>query len=215
MKPSPLRHPLAILRTMIGLNQTEMADLCGCSSQSIQSVELLRMRLSGKLATKISKATGISLEWLMDGNCEAPPTKAAFFPTPVFFDSWTDDQLGDLTYSIDSFAKYRSTIEAGVILRQTSERPERELSMGKAAQRRRELIDLQDKLLLRFCAQVLQDTQAHEKASLMRWQLKKFLLDQCKRYDVSVETPDAASGGSSETERSPKTAKRPSKQHQD
>jgi transcriptional regulator with XRE-family HTH domain len=201
---------------MIGLNQTEMADLCGCSPQTIQSVELLRMPLSGKVATKISEATGINLEWLMAGDCAAPPQKAEFFPTPVYFDSWNDDEA-DSTYSIDSFAKYRSFVEASVLLRPPDERPECELTMGKAAQRRLELLDLQDKLLLRFCAQVLKDTQKHQRASLMRWQLKKFLLDQCKRYEVSIQviSPQIILDKTSERHPPPNPAKRLTKRHRD
>ncbi len=73
MRPSKLQHPLAVLRNMIGLGQKEMADLLGCSASTIQSIELRRLPISGKLAQRASEETSVSVGWLMCGDPAVPP----------------------------------------------------------------------------------------------------------------------------------------------
>jgi len=63
---------LAVLRNFLGLNQRELAGLADCSTRTIQAVELCTLKLSEKLATKISKATGASRDWLLQGDPDAP-----------------------------------------------------------------------------------------------------------------------------------------------
>jgi transcriptional regulator with XRE-family HTH domain len=72
MRPSPLRHNLARLRLDLGLGQKEMAELAGCSSATIQSIELGRLSLSEELARKISAETGILFEWLLLNDLRMP-----------------------------------------------------------------------------------------------------------------------------------------------
>jgi transcriptional regulator with XRE-family HTH domain len=72
MRPSPKRHNLARLRLFLKLGQNETAELAGCSRDTIQSVELGRLRLSERLARKISDATGIAADWLLENNLKAP-----------------------------------------------------------------------------------------------------------------------------------------------
>ena len=73
MRNSPLRHPLAVLRTKLGLTQKEMADLVGRAARTIQSVELGTMPLSEGLARVIAEATGVGVGWLLEGDPTAPP----------------------------------------------------------------------------------------------------------------------------------------------
>lgn len=72
MRVSLLKHPLAVLRTTIGLGQKEMAELVGRSVRTIQAVELNTLPLSEDLGKTIAVKTGVSLKWLMDGNPDAP-----------------------------------------------------------------------------------------------------------------------------------------------
>lgn len=72
MKPSPFRHPLAILRTVAGLSQQELADMVGVSRRTIQSVELRTLTLSEGLALKLAAATRVSVPWLLAGDVAAP-----------------------------------------------------------------------------------------------------------------------------------------------
>jgi len=86
MRISAQRHTLAVLRTMIGKTQKEMAAMLECSTPTIQAVELGRLNLSEKLAILISQRTGINLTWLLTNDVAQPPidgeeaayTKATF-----------------------------------------------------------------------------------------------------------------------------------------
>lgn len=75
MRPSPLRHPLAVLRTTIGLTQKELADLVGRAARTIQSIELGHLPLSEELALRIAKETGVDESWLLQGDTSIPPQR--------------------------------------------------------------------------------------------------------------------------------------------
>jgi len=62
--PSNLRA----LRLFLGLTQKQMATLASTSVHSLLSIELGRMALSSKMALKVVRATGISLDWLTGGS---------------------------------------------------------------------------------------------------------------------------------------------------
>jgi DNA-binding XRE family transcriptional regulator len=72
MRISPLKHPVAILRTTLGLGQSELAAKLGCSWRAIQSIELGTLKLSAKMANKICDETGVHFNWLMAGDPDAP-----------------------------------------------------------------------------------------------------------------------------------------------
>jgi len=73
MRRSNFKHPLAVLRQIIGYGQKEMAELAECSAATIQSIELGRLKLSEKLGVLISGKTGIKLSWLLEGDPDKPP----------------------------------------------------------------------------------------------------------------------------------------------
>jgi transcriptional regulator with XRE-family HTH domain len=52
------------LRTFLGLTQKQMAAIASCSVHSLLSIELGRLKLSSRMALKVARATGISLDWL-------------------------------------------------------------------------------------------------------------------------------------------------------
>src|SRR6266404_752890 len=74
MRSSPLRHPLAILRNIIGLTQKQLADLAECARPTVQAIELQKLHLSEKLALKIAYQTGVHVGWLLADNVETAPT---------------------------------------------------------------------------------------------------------------------------------------------
>jgi transcriptional regulator with XRE-family HTH domain len=80
VKPSTLRHPVAVLRKICGLYQKEFADKIGCSRIYVQKIEQTPehggQKLSSKLAQRISHETGVSLDWLLGGDPSAPPVSA-------------------------------------------------------------------------------------------------------------------------------------------
>lgn len=67
-----MKHNLARLReSVLKLRQQEMAELAGCSRDTIQSVELGRLKLSEELARKLSAATGVHFRWLIENDLQA------------------------------------------------------------------------------------------------------------------------------------------------
>lgn len=67
----------AVLRATCGINKEEMADVLGCSVDTIRSVECGRGRLTEDLARRMSHETGVSLAWLLAGDPKTPPTLAS------------------------------------------------------------------------------------------------------------------------------------------
>jgi len=80
IKPFTERHPLAVLRRVIGKTQPQMAEMLGCSAATIQSIEVGRLRMSERLAQKISLKTDISPGWLLQGDSVAPPVDTTGAP---------------------------------------------------------------------------------------------------------------------------------------
>src|SRR5262245_36246182 len=80
MKPSKLRHPLAILRQLCGLGQKVLADLVKCAPVTIQRHENGSLPLRDDRAQRISDETGIHPKWLLNGDTSAPPMSARWQP---------------------------------------------------------------------------------------------------------------------------------------
>jgi DNA-binding XRE family transcriptional regulator len=89
MRQSPLNHPLAVLRKELGMGQKEMAQKLGCSWRTIQSIELGTLKLSAKLANRISDETSVNIHWLMQGDPKAPIIDERGLPwgREAFFDA--------------------------------------------------------------------------------------------------------------------------------
>jgi transcriptional regulator with XRE-family HTH domain len=90
MRPSQLKHPVAVLRKIIGMGQKELADLVGCTVSTIQSIELgpNRLRLSPELAERISFETGACVTWLLEGDPQKPPKE--FFEAEFTKETYED-----------------------------------------------------------------------------------------------------------------------------
>ena len=79
---------VATLRRFLGFGQKEFADLAGRSTPTIQAVELGKLPLSEKLGADISRASGVSMEWLMSGKPESTPLNELEKPlTLSYFES--------------------------------------------------------------------------------------------------------------------------------
>jgi transcriptional regulator with XRE-family HTH domain len=72
MPASKQAHVLALLRSQLSLKQTELADMVGCSVETVRAIELNRLKLSPSLAGRISTATGADLAWLLDNDLTRP-----------------------------------------------------------------------------------------------------------------------------------------------
>jgi transcriptional regulator with XRE-family HTH domain len=67
-----LKHPLAVLRTTLGMGQKEMAELLGKSTRTVQAIELGQLALGERLAVAVASKTGVSLAWLEANDVNAP-----------------------------------------------------------------------------------------------------------------------------------------------
>jgi len=73
-RPPQLRHPLGVLRNIIGQTQQEFALLLGDYSQhTIEAIERGALELSEQLAQQISERTKIDVSWLLRGDPKAQP----------------------------------------------------------------------------------------------------------------------------------------------
>ncbi len=118
-RPPRLKHPLGVLRRIIGKTQQEFARFLGnYSHHTIEAIERGVLQLSEGLAQQISEETGINAGWLLRGDPKAPPfdtherpyTKETFERTqiragvlmhPCPIDCWTLQELrrwGDKHY---------------------------------------------------------------------------------------------------------------------
>ncbi len=70
------RSCLAVLRSVAGITQKELARLIDCATVTVQSIELGKLALSRRLAERVSLQTGVSLEWLLKGDFKSAPISA-------------------------------------------------------------------------------------------------------------------------------------------
>ena len=98
MRTSSKRTTAAVLRSIIGVKDLEMAELLECSPATIHSVESGRLRLSEALAFRMRHETGISLAWLLAGDVKAAPVDERENPyTRADFD-WHRAQIESRNY---------------------------------------------------------------------------------------------------------------------
>ncbi|MEX0324051.1 MAG: helix-turn-helix domain-containing protein [Puniceicoccaceae bacterium] len=81
MRKSSERHPLAVLRRIIGLSQQEFAQYIGMGESTIAKIESLKLELSIENAMMIARNTGCSSTWLMTGDPKAPPMTSVKLPS--------------------------------------------------------------------------------------------------------------------------------------
>jgi transcriptional regulator with XRE-family HTH domain len=71
------KTPAAVLRKILRITDHEMADKLKRSVHTIRSIESGRLKLTRELATKMFHETGISPDWLLNGDPTAPPISAS------------------------------------------------------------------------------------------------------------------------------------------
>jgi plasmid maintenance system antidote protein VapI len=73
MRTSTKCTPAAVLRGILGIKVAGMAELLGCSSHTIQSLETGRLKMSQDIASRMLIETDISPQWLLAGDAKVPP----------------------------------------------------------------------------------------------------------------------------------------------
>ena len=112
--PSNLRT----LRLFLGLTQKQMGALVPTSVHSLLSVELGRMELSSRMALKIARATGVSLEWLRDGSGPMLNDRGEPYSRQDFDDSRDRDQTTEFYLAAEEM---EALIAADLLLRVNKE----------------------------------------------------------------------------------------------
>ena len=181
MRPSPLRHTVAILRTMIGLTQKELAVLVGRATRTIQAIELEQLPLSEELALRIAEeAPARRMELISLRNERGPYTKEdfewarAYRETPAA----TEKQLA-------------ATIKRGPKKGEGFTLPEMKAAI-KAAQPI--MMEAMDRKLLRAMVHLLRETTTEPTALLMRWKLRRLMEELAKERDVEFPWPGPGEG---------------------
>jgi transcriptional regulator with XRE-family HTH domain len=73
MRTSSKRTTVAVLRDLVGLKTPEFARIVGLSLSAIEKLESGRLKLSEEVAIRISQETGVSADWLLEGQTQVPP----------------------------------------------------------------------------------------------------------------------------------------------
>ena len=81
---------MASLRAFLGIKDIELAEILKCSAYTVHSLECPgRLALSDSMANRIRHETGVSIDWLLNGDPAAPILGADRRPyTREFYDRW-------------------------------------------------------------------------------------------------------------------------------
>ncbi len=133
-----MRHNLARLRLFLGIGQKELADVAGCSHDTIRSVELDRLKLSEGLARKISAATGAHFRWLIQNDLNTPiiETRGYRYTKSTYEATQAAKQMGDAWMEIlgpDYAASFYGQIRAIISSAAKPKRDVAEVAVWKIA----------------------------------------------------------------------------------
>ncbi len=192
MRQSPLRHPLAILRTTIGLTQQQMGDLVGRAARTIQSIELGQLPLSEELALRLAEATGVDEAWLFAGDPKAPPRKGL---------ALLQAGRGHGVYTREDYEYHRAYLETPIVSKDQlaaaiakakaegrNEVHVPELGWQKSVVRKKqmEIVNLIDRDLVNQLGFNLAQTELADNMRLVRWKLRRFLEDLARELSLEI-----------------------------
>jgi transcriptional regulator with XRE-family HTH domain len=73
MRPSNCKSTVTVTRSVAGITMQQLADVLGCNRNSLQQIELGRLKLSEKMAERIALHTGVDISWLLSNRYRLPP----------------------------------------------------------------------------------------------------------------------------------------------
>ena len=192
MRRSPLSHPLAVLRTTIGLTQKELGDLVNRAARTIQSIELNKMPLTEALALRIAEATGADEGWLFAGDPNTPPRKGL---------TLLQAGRGQGVYTKDDYEYHRAYLELPLATKEQSDAAFREaqkkgagksglpdLVIQKSSARINQMaiIDLIDRDLTAQLQYLLSQTKLSDDMRVVRWKCRRFLEDLAREFSLEL-----------------------------
>ena len=192
MRRSPLSHPLAVLRTTIGLTQKELGDLVNRAARTIQSIELNKMPLTEALALRIAEATGADEGWLFAGDPNTPPRKGL---------TLLQAGRGQGVYTKDDYEYHRAYLELPLATKEQSDAAFNEaqkrgadkpdlanLLIQKSSVRVNQMaiIDLIDRDLVAQLQHLLLQTKLSDDMRVVRWKCRRFLEDLAREFALEL-----------------------------
>lgn len=179
MRRSPLSHPLAVLRTTIGLTQKELGSLVNRAARTIQSIELGKLPLTEELALKTAHETGVDVAWLLAGKPDVPPRRGT---SAYGFQRMPLDH-----YSRRDYEHHRAWLELKPDTKPESEiRQKSSWSMAevKALAKATTLRARHrtDRELIKSLKQLLEQTAPNPDGDLVRWKVRQALAEFTEEF---------------------------------
>jgi transcriptional regulator with XRE-family HTH domain len=195
MRPSPLRHPVAVLRTTIGLTQKELADLVDRAARTIQSIELGQLPLSEELALRIAKESGVVESWLLQGDTGIPPQRGKALL--AFSEQRRPYRREDYEWQ-RAFNEAPAGPEAELagVVKQGPKRKGGDLTLTLAQAKAAVLaaqpvmLESMDEKLLGAMASFLKQTRKSADALLVRWKLRRLLETLARERAIELPPRD-------------------------
>lgn len=192
MRRSPLAHPLAVLRTTIGLTQKQMGALVNRAARTIQSIELGKLPLTEELALRLAEATGVDEAWLFAGDPKTPPRKGmALLQAGRGHGVYTREDYQYHRAYLDIPITSQEQLAAARAKAKAEGRNERDviaLALAKTGvhEKQSEIIDLIDSALFNQLGFILVQTKHTDDMRLVRWKLRRFLEDLAREFSIEV-----------------------------
>ena len=191
MRPSPLLHPLAVLRSIAGVTQKQMGDFVDRAARTIQAIELRKMPLTDELALRIAEATGVDEAWLFAGDPSTPPRKGL---------TLIQAGRGEGEYTRADYEFHRAFVETGYLtyeewqatrakakaegrLAQADEMHARKLLVLETQSEYLKLLDDDLKNELRL---ILSKSEHAEDRRLVRWKIRRFFEELAKEFSMEI-----------------------------
>src|SRR4051794_25752931 len=197
MRPSPMRHTLAVLRTTIGLTQKEMAELVDRAPRTIQAIELGHLQLSEELALSIAKETGVDESWLLQGDTREPPSRGAALlafsleKRPYerkdyeWQRAWNEAPTAPQSELAEVVQRRRPPEQGGTEFRLTVPQAKAAVAAAQPV-----MLESMDEKLLAGITSFLKQTVKSEDALLVRWKLRRLLESLAKERAIKLPLLD-------------------------
>ena len=195
MRPSPLRHTVAILRTTIGLTQKALARLVDRAPRTIQAIELGHLSLSEELALSIARETGVDESWLLAGDTGVPPQmgKALLAFARERRPYGREDYEWQRAYNESPAATEQELLEA---LKSGVKSGKVVFSLGQAKKSVRlaepVMLESMDEKLMAAIGVFLKQTIRSADALLVRWKLRRLLEALAEERRIELPLRDLA-----------------------
>lgn len=213
MRPSPLRHTLAILRTTIGLTQKDLAGLVDRAPRTIQSIELGHLPLSEELALRVAHETGVDESWLLQGDTSVPPRRGLTLQGLSFqrrpynredfewqraYNESPAASQGELAEVVSKGPK-----KAGAPFTLTLPQAKAAIHAGKPI-----LQEASDTKLLAAMSHFLEQTRKLPEALLLRWKLRRLLETLAAERSIALPSRELGADKTLAVPRIPRTKKK-------